>query len=62
MPIEYDYNSYDTQLRCGKVRYHKKKEAITALNKIMTGHRRQRPNTLRCYPCPDCGGWHLTKK
>lgn len=49
---------------CSKVGYISKKEAMTVRNAIMNGHRRNRPDKLRAYPCPVCGNgiWHLTKK
>ena len=47
---------------CHKFRYADKRAALTALNARTTGHQRNRPSFLRAYPCPDCGGWHLTSK
>lgn len=41
----------------GKVRYDKK-GAVTAANRRWTESRKK----LRIYPCPICGGWHLTKQ
>lgn len=38
----------------------------TAANRVATdrlrGPRRNRPDYLRAYECPDCGFWHLTKQ
>lgn len=48
---------------CGKARYPDKKSAVTAGNARTRGRqyrRRNRPESLRAYPCPRCGGWHLT--
>lgn len=50
--------------RCGKYRYPDKKAALSARNLRLRGgrnRRRNRPENLRAYPCPRCGGWHLTK-
>lgn len=54
----------------GKVYYASRKDAVTMMNHHMNPgrhsdrprHRHGRPEFLRAYPCPDCGGWHLTKK
>lgn len=46
----------------GKARYEDKKAAISAINHVMRGHRKNRPDNLRAYPCPNCRGWHLTKQ
>lgn len=50
----------------GKTYYAKRKDAVTAMNHVLGGKGRHmrhgRPEHLRAYPCPDCGGWHLTKK
>jgi len=54
--------SRDYAEMCGaKTRFESKKDAQTAINHIMRGHRRKRPKQLRSYPCPNCNGWHLTK-
>jgi len=45
---------------CGKHRYDSKKAAQTARNRVLR-RRHNRPRQIRCYPCPDCNGWHLTK-
>jgi len=53
----------DGQLsRCfGKVRFPDKRAAATARNARMNSrYRRGKPKYLRIYPCPSCGGWHLT--
>jgi hypothetical protein len=50
-----------TAMCATKVRY-SKREAQAAINRIMHGHRRNRPDTLRAYHCPFCDGWHLTKQ
>jgi hypothetical protein len=47
---------------CGKLRYPDKKAAVTFLNSFRHERGRHgRPEWLRAYPCPDCGGWHVTK-
>ena len=47
---------------CGKQRYADKKSAVTKINALKKARGRHgRPEWLRAYPCPDCGGWHLTK-
>lgn len=44
--------------RCrGKVRY-RKREAAECRNRL----ERQGRGPLRCYECPDCGWWHLTRE
>lgn len=60
--IHVNYNDDYVPPGCGKLRYENKKAAITAMNRIMGSHRRNRPDHLRTYPCPDCRGWHLSKK
>ena len=49
-----------------KMRYPSKRDALTAKNFIKHHHgragNRGRSKQLRVYPCPHCGGWHLTKK
>lgn len=52
--------NYETQIRCGKVRYESKRQAATVRNAVMRRHNR-RVKRLRIYPCANCGGWHLTK-
>ena len=47
---------------CGKVRYTRKRDAITARNHaIRKRGRHSRPMDLYAYPCPKCKGWHLTE-
>ena len=47
---------------CTKVAYRSKREAMTVINAILTGHgRKNRPERLRAYHCPDCNLWHVTK-
>lgn len=43
---------------CGKTRYTHEKAAIRAA----MGASRRSGLGLRVYRCPDCRGWHLTKK
>lgn len=45
---------------CQKTGY-TKREAQTAMNARMNAHR-NRPESLRIYPCPTCRQWHLTSK
>lgn len=46
---------------CNKTGYPSKKDALTKRNYILNNRKRNRPDKLRAYPCPDCGLWHLTK-
>lgn len=52
----------DGTTQCTKHCYADLKEAQTAINAIMQRHRRNRPEHLRAYLCPDCGFHHLTKQ
>ena len=46
----------------GKKRYFSKKDAITQINFLMKRRGRHGISEfLRCYPCPYCKQWHLTK-
>jgi len=52
-------------MSCNKTRYASKKDALTAMNARLRGRQRRRhgrPDQLRVYECPACGGWHLTHK
>jgi len=45
---------------CQKKRYDDKRSAQGARNVRMESARgHNRPEHLRIYDCPDCGGWHL---
>jgi hypothetical protein len=48
---------------CGKRRYPDRKAAQSAINLLLRRRGRHGiPEALRSYPCPQCRGWHLTKK
>ena len=49
------------QLCNGKKRYPNHKSAKSAVNLLMMGLENHRPDYLRIYYCPECGGHHLTK-
>lgn len=44
---------------CGKVRFPRRKVALTALN---AAKHRYGKNVTRVYQCPYCGDWHLTSR
>lgn len=48
----------------GKFRYADKKAVQTFLNQFhrTSRGRHGRPEKLRAYHCPDCNGWHVTKR
>lgn len=51
-----------SRINCGrKNRYDSKKDAVTAINFRMKHHNRRPDKGLKAYPCPHCGGWHITK-
>lgn len=44
-----------------KQRYRSKREALGAVSAALS-RRKNRPRSLRAYPCTACNGWHLTKQ
>lgn len=46
---------------CGKKFYPTKRFAQAVRNKVLR-RKRNRPEAVRVYECPLCGGWHLTKQ
>lgn len=48
----------------GKTRFDDKRAVLTYLNRYRRELRGRhgRPEELRPYPCPNCRGWHLTKR
>lgn len=47
---------------CTKHAYPDETEANRVASARLNGPRRNRPDYLRAYECPDCGFWHLTKQ
>ncbi len=49
---------------CGKTRYPDRKAAQSAINLFNRSKRGRhgRPESVRSYACPNCHGWHLTKR
>jgi hypothetical protein len=47
-------------VNCSHKTAYSKREALSMINAIMRGHRKNRPERLRAYHCPDCNQWHLT--
>ncbi len=49
----------------GKHRYTDKRTAHGVINSLLSRRRHRRgrhQGHLRAYPCPACGGWHLTSE
>lgn len=64
-PIDAEPENTATDCESGKRRYANLKDAKTTANHRTRGRqkrRQNRPTFLRPYPCPQCGGWHLTHK
>jgi hypothetical protein len=46
-------------LRCGRKQRHASQGAADAHRRSLQQRYPDVPATLRAYPCPICGGWHL---